>query len=37
LKFADDFLGGDFRDQVALDLQLERLLEERGSIFAGHA
>ena len=28
LKFADDLLGGGFRDQVALDFQLERLLEE---------
>jgi hypothetical protein len=29
LEFADDLLGGGFRDQVAIDLQLERLLEER--------
>ena len=30
LKFADDLLGRGFRDQVALDFQLEALLEERG-------
>lgn len=31
LEFADDLLGGGFRDQVALDLELEALLEERGN------
>ena len=31
LEFADDLLGCSFRDQVALDLELEALLEERGS------
>jgi hypothetical protein len=33
LELADDLLGGGFRDQVALDLELETLLEERGSLF----
>ena len=33
LEFADDLLGGGFRNQVALDFQLEALLEERGSLF----
>jgi hypothetical protein len=37
MEFPDDLLGCGFRDQVALDLQLERLLEERGSLLAGHA
>ena len=32
LEFADDLLGGGLRDQVALDFQLERLLEEIGSV-----
>jgi hypothetical protein len=31
LEFADDLLGGSFRDQVAFDLELEVLLEDRGS------
>ena len=35
LEFSDDLLGGGFRDQLALNL--ERLVQERGSIFAGHA
>ena len=37
LEFADDLLGGGFRDQVAFDLEFEALLEERGSLLAGHA
>ena len=36
LEFADDLLGGSFRDQVAFDFQLERLLEEPGSIGPYH-
>ena len=32
LEFADDLLGGGFWDQVAFDLELEALLEERGSV-----
>ena len=28
LEFADDLLGGGFRDEVTLDLELEALLEE---------
>jgi len=32
LESADDLLGG-FRDQVALDLEFEAMLEERGSFF----
>jgi len=37
LEFADDLLVRSFRDQVAFDPQIERLLEERGSIFPGHS
>jgi hypothetical protein len=37
LEFADNLLGGSFRDQVTFDLDLKALLEERGSLFAGHA
>ncbi len=32
LEFADDLLGGGFRDQVAFDLQLERLLNPKTAI-----
>ena len=35
LEFSDDLLGGGFRDQLALNL--ERLVQERGSLLAGHA
>ncbi len=31
LEFTDDLLGCGFRDQVAFDLELERLLEEWGT------
>ena len=37
LKFADDLLGGGFRDQVAFDFELEALLEERCSLLASDA
>jgi len=33
LEFADDLLLGGFRDQVALELQLERLLESAEVVF----
>jgi len=29
LEFPDDLLGGGYRDQIAIDLELEALLEER--------
>jgi len=32
LEFVDHLFGGSFRDQVSLDLELERLLEVRGSV-----
>ena len=35
-SFADDLLGGGFRDQVTLNLKLKALLEECGSLHAGH-
>ena len=33
LEFADDLLRGGFRDPISFDFQLERLLEERNSVF----
>lgn len=37
LEFTDDLLGSGFRDHVAFDFQLERLLEEGASLLASHA
>ena len=36
LEFADDLLGGGFRDQVAFDLEFERLLEWPPSLISAN-
>ena len=36
LEFVDDLLSGDFRDQVAFDLEIERLLEWPPSLISAN-